>query len=402
MSRNCLVLHFNMHAIITLKAGKERSLLRFHPWVFSGAISDTKGQPSEGDIVEVREKSGKTLGFGHFQTGSITVRMLRFGNLFPDPDFWNEKIAAALEVRKRIGLYPGGSTNVFRLVHGEGDGLPGLVIDYYDGVCVVQCHSTGMFREREHIVNALKAAFGEKLISVYDKSSETLSKGVTDKNEFLFGEEISGKEVIENGHRFAVDWVSGQKTGFFIDQRENRKLLGEYANGKKILNTFCYSGGFSVYALQNNAKEVHSLDSSKKAIELTETNIALTNKGAQHKSIVADAIPYLRNIEKDYDIIVLDPPAFAKHLSAKHNAIQGYRRLNEEAIRQIKPGGLIFTFSCSQVIDMELFTGAVMSAAINAGRNVRILHRMHQPADHPVSIFHPEGEYLKGLVIAID
>ncbi|HRE97339.1 MAG TPA: class I SAM-dependent rRNA methyltransferase, partial [Flavobacteriales bacterium] len=295
------------------------------------------------------------------------------------------------------------NTNVFRLIHGEGDGLPGLVIDYYAGYCIVQCHSIGMYKQRSEIVEALKAVVGNSLKGIYDKSTETLPKTHTEGTSLsLYGDAAGSTEVMEYGHRFVVDWESGQKTGFFIDQRENRKLLGSYAKGKKILNTFCYSGGFSVYALNEGAREVHSLDSSKKAIELTDKNIALTAHADKHKSIVADAIPYIRNIENDYDIIVLDPPAFAKHLSAKHNAIQGYRRLNEEAIRQIKPGGLLFTFSCSQVISMELFTGAVFSASANAKRNVRILHRLHQPADHPVSIFHPEGEYLKGLVLYIE
>lgn len=392
-----------MHAIIYLKPGKERSLLRFHPWVFSGAIQKTDGRPENGDLVEIRDYSGGCIGFGHYQIGSITVRMISFGSEIPSQNFWIGKIAEAWKVRERIGLTESASTNVFRLVHGEGDGLPGLVVDFYNGTCVMQCHSIGMFRERKKIAEALQKVIGTRLKTVYDKSSETLPREFAQESgTFLWGDENSGTEVLENGHRFAIDWVSGQKTGFFIDQRENRELLGRYSKGKKILNTFCYSGGFSVYALNMGAAEVHSLDSSKKAIELTEQNIALCETNGKHQSIVADAIPYLRNIEKDYDLIVLDPPAFAKHLSAKHNAIQGYRRLNEEAIRQIKKGGIIFTFSCSQVIDMETFTGAVLSASINAGRNVRILHRLHQPADHPVSIYHPEGEYLKGLVIAID
>ncbi|HRE75886.1 MAG TPA: class I SAM-dependent rRNA methyltransferase [Flavobacteriales bacterium] len=388
------------NSIIQLKPGKEKSLERFHPWVFSGAIHRIDGQPEEGEMVMVCDRSGKTLGYGHFQTGSISIRMLQFGETRPDGGFWKAKIAAAWNMRNAVCPE---NTNVFRLIHGEGDGLPGLVIDYYAGYCIVQCHSIGMYKQRSEIVEALKAVVGNSLKGIYDKSTETLPKTHTEGTSLsLYGDAAGSTEVMEYGHRFVVDWESGQKTGFFIDQRENRKLLGSYAKGKKILNTFCYSGGFSVYALNEGAREVHSLDSSKKAIELTDKNIALTAHADKHKSIVADAIPYIRNIENDYDIIVLDPPAFAKHLSAKHNAIQGYRRLNEEAIRQIKPGGLLFTFSCSQVISMELFTGAVFSASANAKRNVRILHRLHQPADHPVSIFHPEGEYLKGLVLYIE
>jgi len=392
-----------MHArFVQLKPGKERSIERFHPWVFSGAIQKTEGNPEDGDFVEVRNAKGETLAHGHFQKGSITVRVLHFGSILSDV-LYQEKISSAWELRSGLGLTSNDQTNVFRLIHGEGDGLPGLVIDYYNGHLVVQCHSIGMFRDREKIADALRKVIGPKLKSIYDKSSETLPAPYNKESSgYLWGSQEGSVEVRENGHRFMINWITGQKTGFFIDQRENRALLARYAAGKKILNTFCYSGGFSVYALNAGAREVHSLDSSKKAIELTEENIALCNASDKHRSIVADAIPYLRNIEKDYDIIVLDPPAFAKHLSAKHNAIQGYRRLNEEAIRQIKSGGIIFTFSCSQVIDMELFTGAVLSAAINAKRKVRILHRLHQPADHPISIFHPEGEYLKGLVIYIE
>ncbi len=386
---------------LILKPGKEKSLERFHPWVFSGAIARIDGQPANGDLVAVLAQNRTIIGFGHYQQGSITARILCFGNEKPGPDFWAQRLQEAWALRNTLHL-PNPDTNVFRLVHGEGDRLPGLIIDIYDKVAVMQCHSLGMYHARHEIAKALQAIPGLTLEAIYDKSEETLHKDSDAHNGYLFGAHEGETEVREYGHRFRVNWVTGQKTGFFIDQRENRKLLQHYAKGKKILNTFCYSGGFSIYALHEEAREVHSLDSSKKAIALTEQNVALAPHADRHRSIVADALPYLRDIGNDYDIVILDPPAFAKHLSAKHNAIQGYRRLNEEALRQIKPGGLLFTFSCSQAIDQNTFTGTVLSAAINARRNVRILHRLHQPADHPVSLYHPEGEYLKGLVVYVD
>lgn len=388
---------------IILKKGKERSLERFHPWVFSGAIQKSEGSPVAGDIVDVLNFNGNFLGRGHYAESSITVRVLTFEEETINTDFFHKRISNALALRKNTGLIDNEHTNCFRLLHGEGDSLPGLVCDIYKDVAVIQCHSKGMHLQRTMIAEALKKALGDKLTAVYDKSGDTIgNKNDRIKNEYLIGEHNGETEVKENGNRFMVNWETGQKTGFFIDQRDNRYLLGKYAAGKKILNTFCYSGGFSVYALNKNAMEVHSLDSSQKAIDLTESNVVLTGKKELHKSIVADAIPYFRNIEDDYDIIILDPPAFAKHLSAKHNAIQAYRRLNEEAISKIKTGGLIFTFSCSQAIDSDTFSGIIFSAAANTKRKVRILHKMRQPADHPVNIYHPEGEYLKGLVIEVE
>jgi 23S rRNA (cytosine1962-C5)-methyltransferase len=338
----------------------------------------------------------KFLGAGHYQEGSISVRILSFQDLPCDDDFWKMKLANAWKVRQTgIGLSP--DTNMFRWVHGEGDGLPGLIIDVYDTVVVIQPHTLGMEQNAEHIAKAVESVFaGVK--AIYLKPSE---KQLSSPPRYLKGEKID-VECREHGIRYAVDWETGQKTGFFIDQRENRKLLGTLANGKKILNTFCYSGGFSLTALQGGAIHVDSLDSSQQALDLTLQNVELNKVDkAKHQVIKADAVEYIKTVATDYDIIVLDPPAFAKHLSARHKAVQGYRKINEAAIRKIKPGGLIFTFSCSQAIDKETFKGAVMAAAIDARRPVRILHQLHQPADHPVSLFHAEGEYLKGLVIEV-
>jgi len=388
---------------IILKKGKERSLERFHPWVFSGAVLKTEGIPVNGDMVDVMAADGKFLGCGHFSESSITVRVLTFEQEETGPEFFEKRIANAYALRKNIGLIKNNQITCYRLLHGEGDSMPGLICDVYNDVAVIQCHSKGMYLQRSLIADALKKVLGDSLNAVYDKSGDTIgNKNERIQNEFIFGNHTGETEVKENGNRFLVNFITGQKTGFFIDQRDNRFLLGKYSAGKKILNTFCYSGGFSVYALNENALEVHSLDSSQKAIDLTEVNVSLTGKNNLHKSIVADAIPYFRNVADDYDIIILDPPAFAKHLSAKHNAIQGYRRLNEEAIEKIKPGGLIFTFSCSQAIDTDTFSGIIFSAAANTKRKVRILHKMRQPADHPVNIYHPEGEYLKGLVIEVE
>lgn len=388
---------------IILKKGKERSLERFHPWVFSGAVQRSEGNPQSGDVVEVVAFNGNFLGRGHFAESSITVRILTFEEEELNSDFFEKRISNAFALRKNIGLTDNKLTNCYRLIHGEGDLLPGLICDIYKDVAVIQCHSKGMHLQKNLVADALKKVYGDSLVAVYDKSGDTIgNKNDRIQNEYLFGDHTGETEVIENGNRFTVNWVTGQKTGFFIDQRDNRFLLGKYSGGKKILNTFCYSGGFSVYALNENATEVHSLDSSQKAIDLTEINVGLTGKSDLHKSIVADAIPYFRNVADDYDIIILDPPAFAKHLSAKHNAIQAYRRLNEEAIAKIKSGGLIFTFSCSQAIDAETFSGIIFSASANTKRKVRILHKLRQPADHPVNIYHPEGEYLKGLVIEVE
>ncbi|MGD0712134.1 MAG: class I SAM-dependent rRNA methyltransferase [Bacteroidales bacterium] len=389
---------------VILKSGKDEAVRRFHPWVFSGAIKKMDGEPQEGDVVEVYSNHNEYLGTGHYQASSITVRVFSFQQVKPDYEFWKSKLVKAYKYRKELGLTDNPETNVYRLVHAEGDGLPGLIIDYYNGTIVMQTHSIGMHFIREHLVNALKDIYGDKLKAVYDKSSETLPKSVNlnQKDGYLFGK-AETNEVLEYGHKFIVDWEAGQKTGFFVDQRENRKLLEKYVYSKTVLNTFCYTGGFSVYALKAGAAEVHSVDSSKKALELTDKNILISSlDAAKHQSIQADAIDYLKEIEGKYDVIILDPPAFAKHHDAMHNAVQGYKRINLQAIKQIKKGGFIFTFSCSQVVDKFHFYSTVASAAILSGRNVKIIHQLSQPSDHPISAFHPEGEYLKGLVLFVE
>ncbi len=391
---------------IVLSTKKQESLLRFHPWVFSGAIKKIYGDPKDGDIVEVYSNHDVYLATGHYQEeGSISVRAFSFEKITPDANFWKEKIVNAYATRKNQGLIDNVHTNIYRLVHAEGDGLPGLIIDIYGDTAVIQCHSIGMFMMRDKLVEALISCYGDALKTVYDKSAETLPRTFAEnlKNQCLWGEDKGSVIGIENGCKYNVDWITGQKTGFFIDQRENRKLLGEYSKGKKVLNTFCYSGGFSIAALLQGAKEVHSLDSSARALDLVTENLKLNGlENSNHKNIKADAVEYIKEIDTDYDIIVLDPPAFAKHISTRHNAVQGYKRLNAQAIKSIKPGGLIFTFSCSQVVDKYMFNNTILAAAINAGRKVRILHQLHQPADHPVNIFHPESEYLKGLVLQVD
>jgi 23S rRNA (cytosine1962-C5)-methyltransferase len=327
--------------------------------------------------------------------------VLTFDDDALDQVFFNDKISKAVQVRMSLNLITKENT-ICRLIHGEGDSLPGLIVDYYNGVAVVQCHSIGMYNSLALITEGLKKALGKKLSAIYSKSSDTLPTRTEVEDAYVFGTCETPHQALEHGVKINIDWVNGQKTGFFIDQRENRYLLGKYAQGKKVLNTFCYSGGFSLLALKNNATLVHSLDSSKKAIALTDENIALNNFNERHASIVADAMEYMKDLPEDYDIIVLDPPAFAKHRDKRHKAIQGYKRLNAHAIRQIKPGGLIFTFSCSQVVDKNMFTNTIIAAAIESGRNVRIIEQLHQPADHPINAFHPEGEYLKGLVIQVD
>jgi 23S rRNA (cytosine1962-C5)-methyltransferase len=390
---------------VFLKSGKEESLLRRHPWVFSGAISHAEGRLVEGDLVNVFASSGKFLGCGHVADGSIAVRIISFENIEIDHEFWRKKLQKALDVRKDCGIANNPSTSMYRLVHGEGDGLPGLIIDMYGSTAVIQAHSLGMHLNIDQISKALQEILGSKLKAIYDKSSETLSKikDAETVNGFIYGE-ASGVEICtENDCKFNIDYVHGQKTGFFIDQRDNRALLGEYAKGKKVLNVFCYTGGFSIYALKHGALEVHSLDSSAKALELTDENVRLGGFDIdKHRSIKADAVEYLKTMEQEYDIIVLDPPAFAKRMDARHAAVQAYKRINVQAMRQLKPGGLLFTFSCSQAVDAELFRHTMTAAAIEAQREVRILHKMRQPADHPVNIFHPEGEYLKGLVLRLD
>lgn len=386
---------------VQIRKGKEQSILRNHPWVFSGAIFTDVSDLQDGEVVEVHDFKGRFLAIGHFQHATISVRILSFKETNIDAAFFNEKIGNAVNLRLKLGFL-NENNNIFRICHGEGDSLPGLVIDFYNGVAVIQCHSIGMYNAIELIANALKNALGENLTAVYSKSSDTLPERIAPEDKYIIGSSETPHPAIENGVHYQIDWVKGQKTGFFIDQRENRALLGKYAFGKKVLNTFCYSGGFSLQALNKGADLVHSLDSSKKAIELTEANVAINSFKGEHASIVADAMEYMKELKEDYDIIVLDPPAFAKHREKRHQAIQGYKRLNAHAIRQIKPGGLIFTFSCSQVVDKFLFTNTVIAAAIESGRNVRILEQLHQPADHPINAFHPEGEYLKGLVIQVD
>jgi len=394
-----------VEAIIRLKPGKDKSIVRNHPWIFSGAIKSIEGPVQEGSFVEVVANKGRHLGYGHYQDGSIAVRVLLFEHEELQDNLYEARIASAWNLRKSLGLTDDASTNIFRLIHAEGDFLPGLIIDHYNGHLVIQCHSIGMYMDIEKIKSALITVIGDRLKSIYLKSSSTLPKNFNDYDGdgYIHGEAETPQIALEYGNKFAINWVTGQKTGFFIDQRENRQLLAKYAKGKKILNTFCYSGGFSVFALNAGAELVHSLDASQKAIDLTDENIELGGFSEdQHKSIVADAMEYIKELPEDFDIIILDPPAFAKHRSAKHNAIQGYKRLNAHAIRQIKPGGMIFTFSCSQVVDKVLFNNTIIAAAIAAGRKVRILEQLHQPADHPVSSTHPEGEYLKGLVIQVE
>jgi 23S rRNA (cytosine1962-C5)-methyltransferase len=386
---------------VQIRKGKEQSILRNHPWVFSGAIFTDVSDLQDGEVVEVHDFKGRFLAIGHFQHATISVRILSFKETNIDAAFFNEKIGNAVNLRLKLGFLNENNT-IFRICHGEGDSLPGLVIDFYNGVAVIQCHSIGMYNAIELIANALKNTLGENLTAVYSKSSDTLPERIAPEDRYIIGSSETPHPAIENGVHYQIDWVKGQKTGFFIDQRENRALLGKYAFEKKVLNTFCYSGGFSLQALNKGADVVHSLDSSKKAIELTEANVAINSFKGEHASIVADAMEYMKELKEDYDIIVLDPPAFAKHREKRHQAIQGYKRLNANAIRQIKPLGLIFTFSCSQVVDKYLFTNTVIAAAIESGRNVRILEQLHQPADHPINAFHPEGEYLKGLVIQVD
>ena len=388
---------------IVLKSGKEQSLRRFHPWVFSGAIKKTYGNPSEGDLVDVYDNKDTFLAVGHFAPSSIAVRVLSFEQVTPDISFFREKIIRAIEYRKSIGMIDNPEIDVFRLIHGEGDGLPGLIVDFYNGVAVMQMHSIGFYRIRKEIASILAEVLNNRIIAVYDKSEGTIPhmSGITATNEFLSGS--SGPVIVtENGYKFKIDWTTGQKTGFFIDQRENRKLLENYTKGRSVLNMFGYTGGFSVYAMKN-ASLVHTVDSSSPAIALAEENIKLNfGEDKRHESFQVDAFDYLNHIKDQYDLIILDPPAFAKHNNVLANALQGYKRLNIKAIEQIKPGGIIFTFSCSQVVSKENFRKSVFAAAANTGRSVRILHQMSQPPDHPVNIYHPESEYLKGLVIYVE
>lgn len=384
---------------IVLKPGKERPLLRFHPWVFSGAIARTVGNPAEGDLAEVLDSSGGRLGCGHFAKGSIAVRIISFGESIPTEDFWLNSFRLCFTKRRLLGL-PDEQTTLYRLVHGEGDGLPGLIVDVYGSTAVVQCHSAGMFKNRDLIARAIVEASNGGISSVFDKSSDTL--GSASANGFLVGELSRDEIFLENGLKFRIDFQKGQKTGFFVDQRDNRKLLREYSRDKTVLNTFCYTGGFSVYALAGGARHVDSVDSSRPALELAEENAKLNDFTERHSIIQADVPEWLKSNKQKYDLIVLDPPAFAKHHDARHRAVQAYKRLNMAAIRSINANGILFTFSCSQVVDRELFRNTITAAAIESGRKVSILHQLSQPADHPVSIYHPEGEYLKGLVVFVE
>lgn len=395
----------NSYPVITLKRGKEESLLRFHPWVFSGAVASQPQNLEEGDIVEVHSSDGRLIGIGHYQIGSIVVRILEFGQRREiNREFFAERIEAAFNLRKTLKLIRP-DNNAYRLVHGEGDFLPGLVIDIYGNTAVVQAHSPGMHFCRNMIAEALVETPELPVANVYYKSETTLpyKAHLDPQNAYIIGD-YDGAIALENGLQFNIDWLRGQKTGFFVDQRDNRSLLQHYAQGKNVLNMFCYTGGFSVYALRGGANLVHSVDSSAKAIELTRANVEINFPGdARHKAFAVDAFKYLADIEKgDYDLIILDPPAFAKHRSALRNALIGYRRLNARAIEQIAPGGVLFTFSCSQAVSREQFRLAVFTAAAQTGRKVRILHQLTQPADHPINIYHPEGEYLKGLILQVE
>lgn len=394
---------------VILRPRREDSILRFHPWVFSGAISQITGSPSEGDLVAVHAADGRYLASGHYQIGSIAVRILSFDEDPSAPDFWEKMLLRAFRLRVSCGLHGSSLTNCYRLVHGEGDGLPGLIIDYYDGVCVLQAHSVGMFKARQAICEALKAVYGDALEAVYDKSSGTapFKAGLGLVDGYLYrkpGFETDEKEVLENGNRFHVNWNEGQKTGFFLDQRENRASVGRLAKGRNVLNLFCYTGGFSIYALAGGAVHVDSVDSSRKAMDMVDRNVLLNGFDPEsHTSYCADAIDFLRDVpEGKYDLMIVDPPAFAKHRGALKNALRAYQRLNAAAISKVAPGGFVFTFSCSQVVDKEAFALAVFSAAAQAGRSVRILDRLNQPADHAVNIYHPEGEYLKGLLLYVE
>lgn len=389
---------------ITLKPGKERSVFRYHPWIFSGAIAQASPELDEGDLVQVYGHDRQYLATGHYQIGSIAVRILTFREEEIGSGFWVQKIAQAWNCRQALGFTGNPHSNVFRLVHGEGDDLPGLIIDYYAGVAVMQCHSVGMYKTREEITRALVEVLGNQLQAVYDKSETTLpfKAALNPVNEYLYGHS-DALVALENGLKFKVDWLEGQKTGFFVDQRDNRSLLEKYANNKAVLNMFCYTGGFSFYAMRGGASLVHSVDASARAIELTNENVALNfPDDPRHEAFTADAFQFLNQSYHKYDLIVLDPPAFAKHQKVLDNAIQGYKKLNRKGIEVVRPGGLIFTFSCSQVMTKDLFRQTVFTAAANTGRKVRILHQLTQPADHPISIYHPEGEYLKGLVLYVE
>jgi 23S rRNA (cytosine1962-C5)-methyltransferase len=389
---------------VILKSGKDQSVKRFHPWIFSGAIKKTKGNFSEGDVVRVFNNKEEFLGMGHYQTGTIAVRIFSFDDLLIDENYWKYKLESALTLRTNLGFTADSDTNVFRIVNAEGDGMPGLIIDYYNGVAVMQAHSMGMYRQKEVFSEILKELLGKSLMAIYDKSSTSLpyNSAAEKEDKYLYGKPTDYK-VKEHGLSFYVNWETGQKTGFFIDQRENRKLLQSLSRDKNVLNLFGYTGGFSVYAAAGGCKSVFSVDSSQPATQLAEENMTLNFDGAvNHYALAEEAFDYLRNTEKNFDIIILDPPAFAKHHKVLPNALQGYKKLNRLAFEKILPGGFVFTFSCSQVVSKENFRKTVFTAAANTGRRVSILYQLTQPPDHPVSIYHPEGEYLKGLVLKVE
>ena len=408
-----------MYKQIRLRKGKEESLRRFHPWVFSGAIQSMDEGIEEGEVVRVLTNSGDFIAVGHYQQGSIAVRVLTFSDVEIDDDFWNSRLASALQMRQTIGVADNPQNNTYRLVHGEGDNLPGLIIDIYDKTAVMQAHSIGMHLCRKVVARALADVMESRISHIYYKSETTLPfMTADDMNGFLLGGS-DDNIATENGLKFRVDWLRGQKTGFFVDQRENRSLLEQYARGKRVLNMFCYTGGFSFYAMRGGAELVHSVDSSAKAIELTKANVALNFPGdVRHEAFCEDAFKFLESVsgnsgnsgysgqsghsDHSYNLIILDPPAFAKHRGALHNALKGYTRLNQKAFEKIDKGGILFTFSCSQVVTKDHFRNAVFTAAALAKRKVRILHQLHQPADHPINIYHPEGEYLKGLVLYVE
>lgn len=394
-----------MYKSIYLKRGKEESLKRFHPWVFSGAISHSDGSElCDGDIVRVLTNGGEFVAVGMFQIGSIAVRVLSFSDIVIDTAFFVSRIQVALNMRRAVGIADNPHNNTYRLVHGEGDLLPGLVIDCYGPTAVMQAHCVGMHVMRDMVCEALVSVMGERISNVYYKSDTTLpfKADIEHENSFIYGGD-DNDIAVENGLKFHVDWLKGQKTGFFVDQRDNRSRLESYAKGRSVLNMFCYTGGFSVYAMRGGAKLVHSVDSSAKAIELTNKNVEENfGNDPRHEAFCEDAFKFLDANDGKYDLMVLDPPAFAKHRAALHNALKGYTRLNVKGLQRIKPGGLLFTFSCSQVVTKENFRNAVFTASVQANRKVRILHQLHQPADHPINIYHPEGEYLKGLVLYVE
>ena len=389
---------------VYLKAGKEESLKRFHPWVFSGAIARIEGEPEEGEVVDVYTSKKEFIACGHFQIGSIAVRVLTFRQEEVNRDFWKHRLEVALDLRRSLNLVDNPENNTYRLVHGEGDNLPGLIVDVYGQTAVMQAHSAGMHVYRMEIAEALSEVMGDIVKHIYYKSETTLpfKADLGPENGFIKGGSPENV-ALENGLKFHVDWLKGQKTGFFVDQRENRHLLERYSKGRNVLNMFCYTGGFSFYAMRGGANLVHSVDSSAKAIDLTNQNVELNFPGdARHQAYAEDAFKYLDRMGDQYDLIILDPPAFAKHRDALRNALRGYSKLNAKAFEKIKPGGILFTFSCSQVVDKKDFRNAVFTAAAQSGRSVRILHQLTQPGDHPVNIYHPEGEYLKGLVLYVE